>query len=88
MRLSQEVGMGGGRKAVLSGPGPGRGQREAVNGGAGPAHTKPHLPCAPCWFSQLDLVSLRTPGPVLWPRQPSSGHLLSHSGSPRDPDKP
>lgn len=71
MRLSQEVAMGGGGKVVLSGPE--RGQREAVNRGACPAHTKPHLHCPPCWFSQLDLVSLRTLGPVLWPRH--SPHL-------------
>lgn len=65
---------------VLLGQGLGRGQKEAMNGSVSSAHTLIHLPCTLCWFSQLDLDSLRTPGPVLWPGQPSSGHLFSHSG--------
>lgn len=74
--VSQEVGMGEvGRWSCR-----GRGQREAMNGSVSSAHTVIHLPCTLCWFSQLDLDSLRTPGPVLWPKQPSSGHLCSHSG--------
>lgn len=56
-------GPGGGEKGDLAGLG--ERAREVL------AQPTPHpTSLCPCWPSQLDLVSLRTPDLVLWPGQP------------------